>query len=87
MGNPDLWDRGLVCFWGTFLCGLFTPTNPLPGHRFVPESHYTIVCAENTGLASGFFRYRKGWLLPSLVDDAEDAGDADNAEPCFQHKN
>ena len=39
VGNPDLWDRGLVCFWGTFLCGLFTPTNPLPGHRVVPESH------------------------------------------------
>ena len=40
VGNPDLCDRGLVCFWGTFLCGLFTPTNPLPGHRFVSESHY-----------------------------------------------
>ena len=39
MGNPDLWDRGLVCFWGTFFCGLFTPTYPLPGHRLVPESH------------------------------------------------
>ena len=38
VGNPDLWDRGLVCFWGTFLCGLFTPINPSPGHRLVPES-------------------------------------------------
>ena len=42
VGKPDLWDRGLVCCWGTFLCGLFTPTNPLPGHRFVPESHIYI---------------------------------------------
>ena len=40
VGNPDLWDRGLVCFWGTFLCGLFAPTYPLPGHRLVPESQY-----------------------------------------------
>ena len=39
VGNPDLWDRGLVCFGEPFFCGLFTPTNPLPGHRLVPESH------------------------------------------------
>ena len=38
VGNPDLWDRGLVCFGEPFFCGLFTPTNPLPGHRLVPES-------------------------------------------------
>ena len=38
VGNPDLWGRGLVCFWGTFLCGLFTPTCPLPGHRLVPDT-------------------------------------------------
>ena len=53
VGNPDLWDRGLVCFWGTFLCGLFTPTNPSPGHRFVPESQ-NVIC------------FPGGWL-PSLL--------------------
>ena len=26
-------------FGEPFFCGLFTPTNPLPGHRLVPESH------------------------------------------------
>ena len=26
--------------FGTFLCGLFSQPNPLPGHRLVPESHY-----------------------------------------------
>ena len=25
VGNPDLWDRGLVCFWGTFLSWLVCP--------------------------------------------------------------
>ena len=25
-------------FGEPFFCGLFTPTNPLPGHRLVPES-------------------------------------------------
>ena len=40
VGNPDLWDRGLVCFGEPLFCGLFTPTNPLPGHRLVPESHF-----------------------------------------------
>ena len=25
VGNPDLWDRGLVCFWGTFLLWLVYP--------------------------------------------------------------
>ena len=29
-------------FGEPFFCGLFTPTNPLPGHRFVPESHDAI---------------------------------------------
>ena len=30
-------------FGEAFFCGLFTPTNPLPGHRLVPESHYQSV--------------------------------------------
>ena len=28
VGNPDLWDRGLVCFWGTFLLWLVYPNLP-----------------------------------------------------------
>ena len=40
VGNPELWDRGLVIVLGSFFGGLFTPTNPLPGHRLVPESQY-----------------------------------------------
>ena len=28
-----------LAFGEPFFCGLFTPTNPLPGHRLVPESH------------------------------------------------
>ena len=36
-------------FGEPFFCGLFTPTNPLPGHRLVPESHIYIyiyiICA------------------------------------------
>ena len=32
-------------FGESFFCGLFAPTNPLPGHRLVPESHiYIYVC-------------------------------------------
>ena len=27
-------------FGEPFFCGLLTPTNPLPGHRLVPESHF-----------------------------------------------
>ena len=27
--NPDLWDRGLVCFWGTFLLWLVYPNLPI----------------------------------------------------------
>ena len=27
-------------FGEPFFCGLFTPTNPLPGHRLVPESQF-----------------------------------------------
>ena len=40
VGNPDLWDRGLVCFWGTFLLWLVYPklthclgTGSCPNHR------------------------------------------------------
>ena len=29
VGNPDLWDRGLVCFWGTFLLWLVYPNLPI----------------------------------------------------------
>ena len=29
-------------FGEPFFCGLFTPTNPLPGHRLVPESHFVL---------------------------------------------
>ena len=29
VGNPDLWDRGLVCFWGTFLLWLVFPNLPI----------------------------------------------------------
>ena len=27
--EPDLWDRGLVCFWGTFLLWLVYPNLPI----------------------------------------------------------
>ena len=30
-------------FGEPFFCGLFTPTNPLPGHRLVPESHFLLI--------------------------------------------
>ena len=40
VGNPDLWDRGLVTVLGPFFCGSFTPTFPIawgtgpcPSHR------------------------------------------------------
>ena len=39
VGNPDLWDRGSVCFWGTFLLWLVYPNLPIAGHKLVPESH------------------------------------------------
>ena len=29
VGNPDLWDRGLVCFWGIFLLWLAYPNLPI----------------------------------------------------------
>ena len=29
VGNPDLWDRGLVCFWGAFLLWLVYPNLPI----------------------------------------------------------
>ena len=29
VGNPDLWGRGLVCFWGTFLLWLVYPNLPI----------------------------------------------------------
>ena len=39
VGNPDLWDPGLVIVLGSFLCGLFTPSQLSTGNRVVPESH------------------------------------------------
>ena len=33
-------------FGEPFFCGLFTPTNPLPGHRLVPESQILRMCKE-----------------------------------------
>ena len=57
MGNPDLWDRGLACFWGFFFCGLFTPIYQLPGHRFVPESHKIILFVYSIFLVSFSFCY------------------------------
>ena len=30
-------------FGEPFFCGLFTPTNPLPGHRLVPESQIQFI--------------------------------------------
>ena len=39
-------------FGEPFFCGLFTPTNPLPGHRLVPESHGIQVCLRCLSAAS-----------------------------------
>ena len=39
VGNPDLWDWGLVCFWGTFLLWLVFPLLTLCPGRFLARIH------------------------------------------------
>ena len=44
LGNPDLWDRGLVTALVPFFCGLFTPTFPIAwaqvGARFTQSLEF-----------------------------------------------
>ena len=81
-GNPDLWDRGLVTVLGSFFCGLVTPTNPSPGHRFAPESHLLLcnllLCITNiymtygrTKQATRFARHTKGFPNPKQLNDLD----------------
>ena len=53
VGNPDLWDRGLVCFWGTFLLWLVYPNLPIAWAQ--ARSHRSVVDEEAIlgGLRSG----------------------------------
>ena len=50
-------------FGEPFFCGLFTPTNPLPGHRLVPESHKGKLVFHGTVEAKGKPTMRLGPLF------------------------
>ena len=63
VGNPDLWDRGLVTVLGSFFCGLFTPSNPSPGHRLVPESQ---VISRRTSYVLVAFDYTLYDVYPTI---------------------
>ena len=61
-------------FGEPFFCGLFTPTNPLPGHRLVPESHFLSILGLSAqvhrrlcGKATKTRRPCRGLQLSSLV--------------------
>ena len=52
VGNPDLWDRGLVCFWGTFLLWLVYPNLPIAWAQARARITYSITLKPQTRLAS-----------------------------------
>ena len=66
-GNHDLWNRELICFGNPSFCDLFTPTNPLPGHRLVPELQ---VISRMTFLS----------LKPSITNSNEELPDFNNED-------
>ena len=64
-GFVSLWFSGVweTLIFGTgdwfafgepIFCGLFTPTNPLPGHRLVPESQYIYIYTQTYVSCSSF---------------------------------